>query len=408
MDAGTDYSTQMDFVEKLANFASTSITSFQKDLNVAATFANALCGIFALFYIGNIVWKSWVEGGRIDLYKCFRPFVIGFFILNFSILTSAIDFVAGGFVECSRSFVDYEQAKSEQINNQFYEAMKTMDASKIKPLESVEVKPQDDLGTNDGNGKQEVSSLEQCWNDLSQWVSETFTLESLFVWITSAFREFFSWVAQLLASLVGCCIILLSFLNKCILTFFGPLIFALSLLKHSEGMIMSWVKKYLTYSLYPAILNIINGILCGAMTMVVTGVSGSTDPNSLLGGTGMELVYINYALVGVCVASIFMYMSTPSIAGQIVDVGANAIGGSIMAASTFAMAKAGNSFKSSDLGKSIGGKLGAAATFGATGGASLGYSLIKSGFNAVMGKGSNSKKEATGSGYKGNNDKSKN
>lgn len=81
-DYGT-YSTQMDFVDSLVDFSTHELGGFQEDLMVATTYANALCGVFALFYVANIVWKSWVSGGQIDLYKCFRPFVIGFLIVNY-------------------------------------------------------------------------------------------------------------------------------------------------------------------------------------------------------------------------------------------------------------------------------------------------------------------------------------
>lgn len=395
-DYGT-YSTQMDFVDSLVDFSTNELGGFQEDLMVATTYANALCGVFALFYVANIVWKSWVSGGQIDLYKCFRPFVIGFLIINFTWMTAAVDFVASGFTLCSRDFVDYQAEKSKSMNAQFYEAMKTMDASKIQTITSVETAPKDSIGSNPGTGKPEQSAVGEAMDNVTQWFSDNFTIDALMLSLQSALREFIEWLAQTISSLIACCMILLSFVMRCILTFFGPLIFALSLLPHSNGMIMSWTRKYLTYSLYPAILNIINGILCGAMCIVVTGFAGSTKSTDLLNGTGWELAYINMALMAVSVVSIFIYLSVPSIAGQIVDVGSNAIGGAVMGASSYMMSKVGGKMAENKAIQKGASGMGKAGAFMATGGLSAvpaaltwGYNKIKGGNNGSTG----GKKEA--------------
>ncbi len=388
-DYGT-YSTQMDFVDKLVEFSATELGAYQKELTVASTFSNAICGIFALFYVANIVWKSWVNGGQIDLYKCFRPFVIGFLIINFTWMTAAVDFVAGGFTMCSREFVDYEEAKSKEMNAQFYQAMKTMDASKIQPITSVEIAPKDSIGSNPGTGKPEQSAIGEAVDNVTQWFSDNFSMDAIMLSLQSALREFIAWLAQLVASMVACCMILLSFIMRCILTFFGPLLFALSLLPHSNGMIMGWLRKYLTYSLYPAIMNIINGILCGAMCMVVTGFIGSTKETDLLNGTGWELVYINCALMAISICSIFIYLSIPSIAGQLVEVGSNAVGGAVMGATSYMMSKAGGKMAQNTAIQKGANAIGKTGTFMATGGLSAVPAMLSWGYNKMKGGSSGS------------------
>ena len=391
------YSSQMNFVTKLVEFSTNELGGFQEELTVASTYANALCGLFALFYIANIVWKSWVNGGQIDLYKCFRPFVIGFLIINFTWLTAAVDFVAGGFTACSRNFVEYQEAKSKEMNNEFYQAMKTMDASKIQPITSVEIQPKDSIGSNAGIGKPEQGTIGEAVDNVAQWFSDNFTVDAIMLSLQSALREFISWLAQLISSLIACCMILLSFVMRCILTFFGPFLFALSLLPHSNGMLMSWTKKYLTYSLYPAILNIINGILCGAMCVVVTGFIGSTNETDLLNGTGWELSYINFALLAISVVSIFIYLSVPSIAGQLIEIGSNAVGGAVMGASSYMMSKIGGKMSQNTAVQKGANGLAKTGAFMATGGLSVVPSLLSWGYNKMKDggeKNAGSRKEA--------------
>lgn len=338
MDAPS-YSSQMDFVNKLVEFTTSSLSDFQSDLNYTAKFAYTLCGLFALFYVANIVWKSWVDGGKIDLYKCFKPFVIGFFILNFSFFTASIDFVAGQFNNCCKGFVQLMQNRSADLNAKFYERIKTLDGDAIASGEGTTetAKPKADLS----EGKEQVQEQDS-WESFK----ENFSFPSgkqLILYIQSATRELFGWVCQFLASLVGVCIALLAFINRCVLSFFGPFIFAISLLPHCEMLLMGWIRKYLTYSMYPCILNIINGIMMGATSVVVTGIEGATDPDSLLGGNGLELYYTNLALICINVVTIFIYMCVPSIAGQIMDAGSNGVGAAVSGAISYATSKAAGS-----------------------------------------------------------------
>ncbi|MCQ2199158.1 MAG: type IV secretion system protein [Paludibacteraceae bacterium] len=398
-----DFSTQMDFVGEMADFVQKSQSTIQGELLVAVQFATALCGFFALFYIANIVWKSWANGGQIDIYKCLKPFVIGILILNFSLVSGFIDIIASGFSACSRSFQETQISKSNGKQNEFLTLMKTYDA---QSLVSEDFKPMEDgeeLGSNNGNGKVKKESgwgLSEMVESLSQTISETFSMDHLMDSIMTMGRRFICWLSMLISSLVGVCMIMIAFVNKCILIFFGPMMFALSLLPKSEGMIMGWCKKYFTYSLYPAIINIINGIMCACMSAAQDGIIGSTDPNSILGGTGSELVYTNYALTGISIIAIFLYLAVPSVAGQIMEVGSNMLGTSAAAALTFATSKSMNKLGGTQLGQTVSSGAKMAGVTAATGGLNMAGKAVSYGMDYLRGGKSGGKKEA-GDSYKG-------
>lgn len=402
MAAIDDWNTQMDFVNKMAEFVNKSQTSLQGDLLVACQYANALCGFFALFYVANIVWKSWVNGGQIDLYRCFKPFVIGFLIINFGLVAGIIDEVASGFTKCSVAFQTQQVKKSKDSNEKWINEMKNLDSKALVTKETEEVTNGKELGANDGNGVQKKED----WVDaiVAGFKDATSSLDINHIMLSwqKMGQELLMWIVKFVASLVSVCIIMIGFINRCILIFFGPVMFAMSLLPSADGMIMGWIRKYFTYSLYPAIVNIINGVMASSMCFAMSGIMGSTDSTSIAGGTGMELMYVNYALCGISLISIFLYMAVPSVAGQIVDVTGNVMGASAGAAINYGTSKAMSKFGGTKLGQAMSSGAKNVGASMATGGLSSVYqagSAIGSAIKNRMSGGGI--KEATGDSYKG-------
>lgn len=404
MAAIDDWNTQMEFVGKMADFVNKSQSSLQGDLLVACQYANALCGFFALFYVANIVWKSWVNGGQIDLYRCFKPFVIGFLIINFNLVSGIVDEIASGFTKCSVAFQAKQVSKSKEQNEKWITEMKNLDSNGLVTKEKEEVTKGKELGANDGNGVKKKA--DQSWKEIvvSGFNDLTSSLDINHIMLSwqKMGQEFLMWIVKFLASLVSVCIIMIGFINRCVLIFFGPVMFALSLLPSADGMIMGWVRKYFTYSLYPAIVNIINGVMASSMCYAMSGIMGSTDSNSIAGGSGMELMYVNFALCGISLISIFLYMAVPSVAGQIVDVTGNVMGASAGAAINYGTSKAMSKFGGTKLGQAMSSGAKNIGASMATGGLSSVYqagSAIGSAIKNRMSGGG--KKEASGDSYKG-------
>ena len=60
-------------------------------LNLFVKFSFAICGLFTLVYIGNILMRTWVKGEPLNLNSFFKPILIGIIITNFGLFTKGVD-----------------------------------------------------------------------------------------------------------------------------------------------------------------------------------------------------------------------------------------------------------------------------------------------------------------------------
>lgn len=378
---------QFSWVQMLAD--KLNLEQFGGMLGDATSFAHALCGLFALLYICNIVWKSWVNGGQIDLYKCLKPFAIGMSIMYFAYVAAAVDFLASGIGVVSQSFSDRCcEASREQFNN--YAQMVCNNLSLVgNKEEGIDEQSATLLNTRNieldevDNQKKESSETynESVLSKLGDISSLPEKIVSLF---TQSLINGFQTICALLASIISCCVLCMGFIGKCIFYVIGPILFAMELIPGMEGRIAGWFKKYLTYSLYPCILNFVNGVL---MILMVTMSSGF---ESGLGGLGAAcLTHIVVGLIGA-----FMFMNVPSVANQIMDSASNALGGAGLLPATFVAKKTGDKVATGSSLRSATGKLFAAGT-GGTSAAVQGAAQVGSDM------GSMGKKMSSDSNYKG-------
>lgn len=305
-----DYSTQCEFVATFADFVNTKVGDVQNYLEDVSAFAQAICAFFAVFYVGNIVWKSWVTGERLNVYKSLRPIVIAFFIINFSVVIGFVEFVAQGLTYPTQKFVD--KVAQESIA---YRAGVADEVKKVNMTANYTTIPTDDVKevVNNNETQAESKSMEVDAKELSFW--DIVTGGSWYNIVFGLIEALINEVCSLLASLVSCCVLMMSFLYRCVLSFFGPFIFALALLPSMEGVIFGFCKKYFTYCLFPAMVNIVNGTLCYAQICLGTSLSSQNAAADMAGS------FVSMGMTNViALLAVFMYGSVPSLAGLITDV----------------------------------------------------------------------------------------
>src|SRR5690606_37072612 len=86
--------------------------------------AQGIAGFAALFYIASRVWKHLANAEPIDFYPLFRPFVIGFCILNFTAVLGIINGVMKPTVTGTASMVDGSSRAVEVLLKQKEAALK--------------------------------------------------------------------------------------------------------------------------------------------------------------------------------------------------------------------------------------------------------------------------------------------
>lgn len=355
---------QFEWVQAFAD--KLTLDTFIDELGLATSFAHALCGLFALFYICRIVWVSWANGSQIDIYKCLKPFAIGMSIMFFAEIAAGVDFLAGSIGKATQQFSNNCTEASEK---QFDEYIKGVTDSKmVKKDESrknLDMESGRTVTLETNNQNKETVNVDQGWIEegLELLRSIKNAPDIILKGISCTWWSLLQSVCVLFASIVSCCVLCMGFIGRCVFYFFGPILFAMELIPGMEGRIAGWFKKYLTFSLYPCLINIVNGVLVLLMvtlTDLVANTVGSVD--STIGADGIVLVeqagrvHFIVAFIGA-----FMFMSIPSVANQIMDTASNALGGSGMVPISFAAGKAGDQIAS---------KIGKGAAAKATGGAS--------------------------------------
>src|SRR5262245_45035495 len=89
---------------------------------------SGLAGFAALFYIAYRVWGHIARAEPIDFYPLFRPFVIGFCVLNFLLVVQMINGLLQPTVTATNTMVNDSDKAIAALLKQKQEAIKSTDA----------------------------------------------------------------------------------------------------------------------------------------------------------------------------------------------------------------------------------------------------------------------------------------
>lgn len=397
-------SVKYDWVDTVARYCDGNINAFSTQLSATVGIAYALCGLFAVVYVANIVWKSWISGGQIDLYKCLKPFVIGVLIMNFNLVVGFIDVVMGAMNKGAQVFNQVQTTRSASQNESAYEYIGSFGFFGLEDKYEDERKAalgEETLSQNTSDNEEGASQESDSWafstmaGGIGKIVDVILT-PAHFVELILA--DAISCIISFLTSIMCCVVLLTSFISRCVLIFFGPFIFSLSLVKGFDHGIYSWCKRYVTFSMYPIIMNVINGVLMGLSTMLMTSMK-----DFYVGGIDAIFLWrIIMCIIGIC-----MMANVGKLAATIMDVTTEGMEKGMMSASGFIM-KQGKDAKQAMVGKLGSGTgqasqlAGGAAAGMATGGAATVAQLAA---GAAQKTGEAVGKGASDSNYKGGGDK---
>lgn len=247
-------------------------------VDVMCSIATTLCGLFAMFYIGQIIWKSWCNGNSIDIYAIFKPFCYGLIIMNFGLFINIIEGLAEiTLIEPTQKLVE---SKNAELNHLLLENLS-------KVVES--------------NNESKESSM---WESSLDWIKET--LQDAVNAHVTAVNYIASSAFQIFGYLVGFIILVISTVYRIILYVFGPFVLALSILPTFSGSFNAWLGKYVTVLLYVPMVNVISYI----GSMITIYFIETTNPFNAVLFNEASLFSI---IIGIC------YICIPSLASAIVN-----------------------------------------------------------------------------------------
>lgn len=259
-----------------------------------ASYCQILAGLFTLAYVGNIFWNTWGKGQDLHVIDFAKPFVVLFCIMNFSLVTGTLDALI------------YEPLKNgttalvDKNNNVLDEWKKYQDKLKQRKNQEME----------------NASLIDRA----ERWITET-KEEIMGAWILCGVT-IFNFFAQILCVLAKTCIICYSGLLRIILSIFGPVAFALSLIPYFKDNIKNWLGKYIGALLYIPICNIILYITqCFATAYFqLQIVDIDANPEWYEGVIDTDKIWVPIMfLVSACA-----YFTVPSLAGFILSMAESA------------------------------------------------------------------------------------
>lgn len=276
-----------------------------------------LAGFAALFYIAHRVWKHLSNAEPIDFYPLFRPFVLGFCILNFPMIISLVNSVMKPTVTGTAAMVDGSNKAVEVLLKQKEEALKNGDKWQMY------------VGTS-GSGDREKwyrytydeDPSDEGWfegvgNDVK------FAFEKAGYQFRHAIKEWMSEILKILFEAAALCINTLRTFQLIVLAILGPLVFGLATFDGFQHTLTVWLARYINIFLWLPVANIFGAIISKIQEQMIKmdlqQIANNGDTDTFFGPT--EAGYLVFMIIG-----IVGYFTVPSVANYIVHAaGAGAL-----------------------------------------------------------------------------------
>jgi len=278
-----------------------------------------IAGFGALWYIAYRVWGHLARAEPIKFSPLFRPFVLGFCIINFStVVLGTINTVMKPTVTGTAALVNNTNITIETLLRQKDSAVKTTDFWQMYVSHTGEgdrskwykyTHPKEDPA---GEGW-----LASVGNDVR------FAFAKAGYAFRNAIKEVIAEILQLLFAAVSLCINTLRTFNLVILAILGPFVFGLSVFDGFHHTLKHWLARYINVFMWLPVANIF-GMVIGTIQIKMLKLDLSQiqqHGDTFFSRTDMG--YMVFLIIG-----IYGYTTVPAIANQIMMVsGADALTG---------------------------------------------------------------------------------
>jgi conjugative transposon TraJ protein len=263
----------------------------------------SICGIGALLYVGSKVWKSFSNGESLDLYALLRPFVIAFFVINFSIIKAPIDFLIGQVEVVNYGYFEKkfgtatEQAKrvQEKVKEDAQLRAQVIKAEKSEKLEDKNM------------FKRSLEYLKEGGNIVGGSIVGVLStvvagvLEGLLYLLKQCIVWFYRYV---------------SLIYRCVLGVLGPIALTIAIFPGFSNGISNWLSKYVSICLWPIVFDVLNFIIVSVQTELICGIDYSEWWT-----IGFALSVAEWKVVFLTIIEVAVYLTVPTIVSWLVPNG---------------------------------------------------------------------------------------
>lgn len=275
-----------------------------------------ICGIGALLYIGSKVWKNMANGEPLDIFPLLRPFVIGFFVVNFSLVKAPVDFLIERVERLNYSYLERIFGTVEDRAKAIGQKA-AADASARKAKKDAE---RAELLKNKNSLERILENLKDGAEVVGQAVGGNFTIG-----LSSILTGILSGLAHALKSVIVWYYQYVSLIYRCILGLFGPVAFTIAMFPGFKDGVMNWFAKYIAISLWPVVFTLLSFLIGSIQTELLVSSAFSSEWYNI----GLALSAAEWQALLLDLIEIAVYLTVPAIVGWIIPNGdaSSALGG---------------------------------------------------------------------------------
>jgi conjugative transposon TraJ protein len=269
----------------------------------------AIAGFAATFYIGSRVWKSIANAEPIDFYPLFRPFVLGFCIMNFSLCIGVLNGILKPTITGTSALLDNTNQTVEKLIAQRQQEMEKSPAYMM-------------YAANDGEGNKDL------WMQYTQTANQDdgdflgigssirFTLAKTYYNMKNWFKEFLSTVLEIFYEAAALCINTIRTFNLLIMAMLGPIVFGLAVFDGFQHTLQVYLARYINFYLWLPIANILGALLGkiqeGMIKLDIQQIGQTGDSFFSTNDIG----YLIFMIIG-----IVAYFTIPNLSNIVVNTG---------------------------------------------------------------------------------------
>lgn len=270
----------------------------------------ALAGFAALFYIGVRVWRHIAAAEPIDFFPLLRPFVLGFCILNFPLVIAIMNGILSPTATGTAQLLDNTNASIERLVAQRENERKQTRAYKMYGIKD---------GAGDRNLWMQYTHSDKVGNEGifgSIGYDVEFAVSKAYYNIKSMFKDFLSFLLQILYEAAALCINTIRTFQLLILAILGPIMFGLAVFDGFQHTLSVYLGRYINIYLWLPIANILGALLGKIQEGMIKLDTAQMQQHGDSFFTTSDIGYIVFMIIG-----IVSYFTIPSIANMVVNAG---------------------------------------------------------------------------------------
>lgn len=267
-----------------------------------------IAGFAAMWYIASRVWGHIARAEPIDFYPLFRPFVLGFAVLNFKLFILLVNGVLQPTVTGTSQMVDNSNAAVEKLLAMKQEAIKETDYWQMYVGQG-------------GNGDRE-RWYKYYYGEKPEGFMKSVGHNIQFAFakfqynFRNSIKQWMSEVLKVLFEAAALCINTIRIFYMIILAMLGPLVLGLSVFDGFQHTFTVWLARYINVFLWLPVANILGSVLGTIQENMLKEDLKQIATNGDTFFSATDTGYLIFMIIG-----IISYFTVPSIANYIVNAG---------------------------------------------------------------------------------------